>query len=242
MKSRRKFGWRCAVSALRVGVGIIALWGWVVRSMAGDPRVLWHSQPVKPGQSVLVYGDDLAAAPVVGGRLDDGPAGMPGDGNGEVPDFKSRPLTVIQARERALKIILPDEAPGVYALTVGAAPNSQRIRVNAPQVWWGRGAQRLEAVPGEDLRLFGLGLGWRGVHEALAGEPPKNRGTRIVLQGPRTTELVVADADLYSARAPLPADLPVGEYTVWVHNGCGGPSAWGRCLEPLRVGRPDPWP
>jgi hypothetical protein len=210
--------------------------------MASEPRVLWHSQPVKPGQSVLIYGDDLAAAQVVGGRLDDGPAGMPGDGKGAVPDFKSQPLTVIQARERALKAILPDDAPGVYALTVGADPHSQRILVNAPQVWWGRGAQRLEAVPGEDLRLFGLGLGWRGVHQPLAGEPPKNRGTRIVLQGPRTTELVVADADLYSARAPLPADLPVGEYTVWVHNGCGGPAAWGRCLEPLRVGRPDPWP
>ena len=204
--------------------------------------MLWHSQPVKPGQSVLIYGDDLAAAQVVGGRLDDGPAGMPGDGKGAVPDFKSRPLTVIQARERALKAILPDDAPGVYALTVGADPHSQRILVNAPQVWWGRGAQRLEAVPGEDLRLFGLGLGWRGVHQPLAGEPPKNRGTRIVLQGPRTTELVVSDADLYSARAPLPADLPVGEYIVWVHNGCGGPAAWGRCPEPLRVGRPDPWP
>ncbi len=242
MKSRWNFGGRGAVSSWMGSAWIIAFCGFVMQSMASDPRVLWHSQPVKPGQSVLVYGHELAAAPVVGGRLDDGPAGMPGDGNGVVPDFKSRPLTVIQARERALKAILPDEAPGVYALTVGADPHSQRILVNAPQVWWGRGAQRLEALPGEDLRLFGLGLGWRGVHEALAGEPPKNLGTRIVLQGPRTTELVVADADLYSARAPLPADLPVGEYTVWVHNGCGGPAAWGRCLEPLRVGRPDPWP
>ncbi|MEY3546442.1 MAG: hypothetical protein RLZZ313_803, partial [Verrucomicrobiota bacterium] len=48
---------------------IIAFCGFVVQSMASDPRVLWHSQPVKPGQSVLVYGHELAAAPVVGGRL-----------------------------------------------------------------------------------------------------------------------------------------------------------------------------
>ncbi len=242
MTSRRKFGWRCAVPALTGCVRIIAVCGFIVRSWAGEPQVLWHSQPVKPGQTVLIYGDGLAAGQVVGGRLDDGPAGMPGEEQRPVLDFSSRPLTVIQARERALKAILPEEAPGVYALTVGAAPHSRRILVNAPQVWWARGAQRLDAVPGEELRLFGLSLGWRGVHGPLAGEPPKNLGTRIVLQGPRTTELVVADADLYSARAPLPADLPVGEHTVWVHNGCGGPEAWGRCLEPLRVGRPDPWP
>lgn len=111
MKSRWNFGGRGAVSSWMGSAWIIAFCGFVVQSMASDPRVLWHSQPVKPGQSVLIYGHELAAAPVVGGRLDDGPAGMPGDGKGAVPVFKSRPLTVIQARERALKAILPDEAP-----------------------------------------------------------------------------------------------------------------------------------
>lgn len=140
-----------------------------------------------------------------------------------------------------MKAILPDEAPGVYALTIGADPHSQRILVNAPQVWWGRGAQRLEAAPGEDLRLFGLGLGWRGVHEALAGEPPKT-WERASCFRDRERPSWSLPMRISIQRAPLPADLPVGEYTVWVHNGCGGPAAWGRCLEPLRVGRPDPWP
>ena len=132
MKSRRKFGWLCAVSTLIGNVRIIVMCGFIGQSMAGDPRVLWHSKPVKPGQSVLIYGDELAAAQVVGGRLDDGLAGMPGDEKGAVPNFKSRRLTVIQARKRALKAIPPDEARGVYALTVGADPHSHRILVNAP--------------------------------------------------------------------------------------------------------------
>ena len=247
MKSRWKFDWRYAAPTVIgrgriIAICVFALLSMVSQSMANDAQVFWHSQPVKPGQTVLIYGDELADARVIGGRLGDGPAGMPGENKGVVPGFKSRPLTIIQARKRALKAILPDEAPGVYALMVGAGQHSQRILVNAPQVWWARGAHRLNAVPGEDLRLFGLGLGWRGVHEPLAGKPPKNLGTRIVLQGPRTTELVTADADLYSARAPLPKDLPEGEYIVWVHNGCGGTAAWGRCLEPLRIVRPDSWP
>lgn len=224
------------------GVALLILW--LATTLRGDDAVvIWHSQPVRPGQSVLVYGDRLGEARVVGARLKDAPAGLPGADRTTRREGKSlRPLTVLQPRERALKAILPDEAPGVYALEVSAGGRTQRVLVNAPQVWWARGAGQLDAVAGSDLRVFGLGLGWRGVHEALAGEPPRGTRTRIVLLGARTVELATADADLYSARAPLPGDLPPGDYAVWVHNGCGGPEAWGRCPEPLRVRQPAPWP
>ncbi len=39
----------------------------VMRSMASveaTPTVIWHSQPVKPGQTVMLYGEGLARARV----------------------------------------------------------------------------------------------------------------------------------------------------------------------------------
>ncbi|MFM8357297.1 MAG: hypothetical protein ACKOET_01950, partial [Verrucomicrobiota bacterium] len=136
------------------------------------PLVVWHSQPVRPGQTVLLYGDGLATARVTVQRLADDPAGGPGEaaGAGGPGSGGGEALAPIQPRERALKVILPaGVAPGVFALEVTAGDRRQTVRVNAPQPWWARGAQRLEATPGEDLRVFGLGLGWAGVQEPLAG-------------------------------------------------------------------------
>lgn len=215
---------------------------------AGEPPValvIWHSQPVKPGQTVLVYGDGLAAARVTIERLADEAPGLPGvdDRLAGANAGAGEALPSIQARERALKAVLPSGADaGVFALRVETGGREQTVLVNGPQPWWVRGAQRLEAVPGEDLRVFGLGLGWAGVHEALAGMPPGSPTTRLVLRGREAVELGVKEADLYSVRAPLPGNLPPGEYEVWVHNGCGGPRAWARCPEPLKVRRPAPWP
>lgn len=80
--------------------------------MASDLRVLWHSQPVKPGQSVMIYGDELADAKVVGGWLDESPAGMPGDDKGVVADIKSRPLTVILGLAADAQRTSADASPG----------------------------------------------------------------------------------------------------------------------------------
>lgn len=127
-------------------------------------------------------------------------------------------------------------------MRVKSGDREQEVRVNAPEVWWARGADKLVAEPGGGIRVFGLGLGWAGVREALAGEPPGSPRTRLVLQGPATVELMATEADLYSARATLPTDVAPGEYEVWVHNGCGGPSGWGRCPQRLTVRPAEPWP
>ena len=220
----------------------------VMRSMASveaTPTVIWHSQPVKPGQTVMLYGERLARARVRVRRFPDQEPGMPDLAPAEADNRRvpGREATTIQARERALKVVLPETAPpGIFSLEVGGGEVVWTVLVNAPQPWWARGAQRLEATPGEDLRVFGLGLGWRGVEEALAGTPPGSPRTRLVLKGDRTIELAVKEADLYSIRAPLPAGMDPGAYEVWIHNGCGGPAGWARCPELLQVRVSAPWP
>gem|GEM_PF-1383492 len=212
---------------------------------SGVPLVIWHSQPVRPGQAVLVYGDGLSTARVQVRRMEDLAAGQPGGGMAEADPNQTAgvDLVPIQPRDRALKVVLPEgEAPGVFSMTVAAGDRRQSLLVNAPQPWWVRGAQRLEAAPGDEIRVFGLGLGWEGAREPLAGRPPGTPKTRVVLVGGSVVELPVSESDLYSARAALPGDLIPGEYVVWVHNGCGGPLAWGRCPEKLSVARAVPWP
>jgi len=235
---------RATVDSLLLPLVLSATVGVAAIAKSAD-LVIWHSQPAKPGQTVLLYGDGLGSAKVTARRLPDDEPGGPGPAvlDTEATTAGSEELIPIQPRERALKVLLPDSAaPGVFALRVGTEGRQQTVLVNGPQPWWARGAQRLEATAGEDLRVFGLGLGWAGVNEPLAGLPPGTPKTRVALRGIRAVELAVQEADLYSVRAPLPTDLPAGDYEVWVHNGCGGPQAWALCPEPLRVQRAEPWP
>lgn len=234
-----------ATTLVALGVACPMLMRQVVASVEGTPTVIWHSQPVKPGQTVMVYGEGLAEARVTVRRLPDEAPGLPETARPATEDRRDpgRETATIQARERAFKVVLPEKAPaGIFALEVGGGGVVRTVLVNAPQPWWARGDRRLEATPGEDLRVFGLGLGWRGVEEALAGTPPGSPRTRLVLQGARTIELAVQEADLYSIRAPLPTGMDPGAYEVWIHNGCGGPAGWARCPEPLQVRAPAPWP
>ena len=206
--------------------------------------VIWHSQPVKPGQTVLIYGEKLHGARVELQRLDDAASGMPGTGAVTATSTGTgRTLDLIQPREHAVKAVLPvDTEPGVFALRVQSDGREQAVLVNAPQVWWARGDSNLDAFPGGEVRVFGLCLGWKGAREPLAGTPSTKTSTRVVLRGPAVLELAVAEADLYAAQARLSQDAPPGDYEVWVHNGCGGAAAWGRCSQRLKVRQPQPWP
>ena len=213
--------------------------------LAPGVEVIWHSQPVKPGQTVLLYGGNFNEVIVEGVRLPDTPSITPPKKSlkpemGETP----KKLVLIQPRNHAVKAILPERSEaGVYALKVTSGSNTKYVLINKPKVWWARGGSNLDAYPGGTLRVFGLGLGWKGAREDLAGTPPGNPTTKVVLRsGVNDISLVVEKADLYSAQAQVPNTIEPGDYEVWVHNGCGGSSSWGRCEELIKVRNPVPWP
>ncbi|MBI2297996.1 MAG: hypothetical protein HYU66_03435, partial [Armatimonadetes bacterium] len=52
---------------------------------------------------------------------------------------------------------------------------------------------------------------------------------RVLLSGPRKLDLP-AEGEAWSLKVTLPAEAPPGDYTLRVHNGCGGPASWS---EPL---------
>jgi len=195
---------------------------------AAAPRVFWASDPVAPGDTVLVAGGDFGAAPVVEvQRLPDDAAGQPGEapfaltGPGQKPD-------VLQSKDNALKFTLPDTLkPGLFAYRITGAGGSVTGLLNRPTVWWVQGDRGLDAIPGGSLRIFGKNLN-------SGGKPV------VVLQGASPAN-VVAEGDAYCLAVKLPPDLKCGDYTLAVHNGYGGSGGWSVPVK-LTVVEPLTWP
>jgi hypothetical protein len=212
--------------------------GWAV----GGPTVFWASEPVDPGHVVLLYGGDLAGVrEVVVWRLPDTePAGPPtaplssatlpaGTGAMRVP--------TVQPSSASLKFMLPAAlAPGVFAVDAGGA----RRLIGVPQVEWMQPTQLVpdlganEAVPGASIQIIGRNFGRDESGQARV---------RVALRGPdgRVVPVPVGAVEKYSVVASLPRTLPPADYSVWVHNGFGGPTGWGGG-QTLRVPARAGWP
>ena len=115
--------------------------------------------------------------------------------------------------------------------------NGPRL-IGVPQIDWVQPTRLLpglaenEAAPGDAIQIIGRNLGRDGPG-----------GRRVVLRGTdgRVVSLAVLGAEKYSVVASVPRSVPAGEYTVWLHNGFGGPLGWGGG-RPLRVRLPAAWP
>ena len=162
------------------------------RVHAATPAIIWHSQPVRPGEAVMVYGgpfDEVAEVTLAG------------------PDKRTvKPLKTV---EECLTFVYPADWPlAAFSAEIanGTSPPTT-IRVNAADVWWLQGDTEAGASPGGWLRAFGRSIGY-------------NKQCRLELQnGDRVLQLPATQFDLYSLRVELPAKLPAGEYAVHLNNG-----------------------
>ena len=226
-----------------VGVVIVMLMvtmfpGWAV----AGPTVFWASEPVDPGDVVLLYGGDLAGVREVEvSRLPDGePGGPPSASQTRAAPPVGTPTVramSIQASDGSLKFVLPASlAAGVFAVDAGGA----RRLIGLPHVEWMQLTQLVpdlganEAVPGGAFQIIGRNFGRDESGQARM---------RVALRGSngRVIPVAVVSAEKYSVVASLPRSLPPGDYTVWVHNGFGGPGGWGGGRT-LRVRAPTGWP
>ena len=179
----------------RVWVGLSGLM--LVCAAEAAPVIIWASDPVRSGETVVVRGDAF-------GRKAKVEVSVSGQG-----DWK--PAEILQQTERTLKFVLPKELPaGVVCFRIqvdGAFSELQKL--NAPKVWWIQGDQVESATPGGWIRLFGLNLGLK-------------KGAKLILRNEGiSVPLRLIAVDEFNFRAEVPDTVSVGEYRVEFESGEG---------------------
>lgn len=200
-------------------------------ALAEAPTIFWASDPVRPDETVLAVGEAMGgvtSASMV--RMQDSPAAVPVSFTAP-KSYLWRKLTPTGVTPRAVRFVVPkDWIVGVYACKLtSTGGESKMFMVNAPNVWWLQGDAGVNALPGGWLRVFGKSLHFSGISQALL----RNQSGKSVI-------LKSLESDCYALRFALPARLPTGPYTVFIHNGTGGNAAWAHAGV-LNVESPQQW-
>lgn len=176
----------------------------VVPSVHAKPVVIWASDPVRAGETVLVRGDGFGEKVSVEFSLSQ---------NGNSTDW--HPTEVLQQTPTTLKFALPARiGDGIVRFRINDGKESSEPSIlNAPKIWWMQGDETETATPGGWLRLFGLNLELR----------PGSKAT--LRAGDSTISLTPEAIDEFAVRIPLPADLKPAEYTVEFHSGLADAAA-----------------
>jgi hypothetical protein len=224
---------------------VVALWS--APAFAAAIQVYWASDPVGPGAAVMVIGDALGEhATVEIARLADTVAGSPASVRAARPGEGSQ-VEALQATENSLKFVVSATLPpGVFAYRITTASGAVTGLLNRPAIWWTQGNRGTSTSPGGLLHLYGENLAASGAGGAAAtvflkGSRVSDGGSGETPLSPLRTVALTAQGDAYEATVALPADLPLGDYEVFVHNSRGGSGAWS---EPAiaHVEKPLAWP
>lgn len=209
------------LAAHRTGALLIVL---LASSALARPAVYWSSQPVEPGQAVLVMGGGWGDGPPEV-EVADLPEGREGVSLGEW-----RSCEVLGGDDAGVRFILPADSARLSAFRVGAGDEwSDPTTLNAPEVWWLQGDRGLAASPGATIEVVGRCCG--SAESTIARIEGNGRQIDLRAQPREGTALAYT----------LPAELPQGEYRLRLHAGSGGDLGWSEPLA-LRVAAPDPWP
>lgn len=176
----------------------------IVHAASAAPKIAWASDPVRPGEIVVLIGDGFTSNSVV--ELSEGGSGQPWT-----------TLELIRAGGQSLKAVVPNKAPlNVWACRVRQGDQvSSTEWLNEPVVWWWNGDGGEFATPGGWLRVFGKSLNFGGKSRA-----------RLRAANGSSIELLPSESSCYGLMLVLPPEVAPGDYVLSVHNGFGGAAAW----------------
>lgn len=158
---------------------------------AEKPVVLWASNPVKPGETVMLYGGNWNKTARI--KL-----------SGAASEPLIEPSVVTDTN---ITFVYPKNHPSqtLQGVVVCDALESEPFRVNSPVVWWMQGDWGKEASPGGWIRIFGT---------AIAMDPDR---TKIGLRkADKTILLPATKADRWNFEAAIPEDFEPGTYEVFL--------------------------
>jgi hypothetical protein len=223
---------------------------------AAGPLVFWHSQPVRPGETLMLAGARLEAGSVVEACLL--PDADPGRPSGSALSDKGigwQRLQPVQATPQLAQAVLPAGKDGVWICRVRCGDKAGPPRLlNAPDAWFAQGDQGETASPGGWIGVFGTCISMTGasvtpgprvepgkkgaVAPKAAAGPASGWGagggavSRLALavkgQVIRVLTARPSGGTRYGQYFDVPSDCAPGTYDLFVHNGCGGPQAWTR--------------
>ena len=173
-------------------------------SLLAKPVIIWASDPVRAGESVVVRGDGFGQKSRVEASFSE---------KGKATDWRA--LDVLQQTPSTLKFALPAAiGDGIVRFRISDGNETSALSIlNAPKVWWMQGVETETATAGGWLRIFGLNL---DLHP----------GAKITLRSEDSEITLTPEAiDEFALSVPLPADLKAGEYTVDFHNGLADTAA-----------------
>ncbi|HUU94456.1 MAG TPA: glycosyl hydrolase family 28-related protein [Phycisphaerae bacterium] len=182
------------------------------------PLIYWSAEPVMPGEAAMLQGSGFDKTATVNLTQ----AGLAAKGS--APE-------VFDANDRSLRFVIPrDWTPGIYRCRIETKGGAIEHLLNAPQPWWFQADDGRRATSGGWLRVCG---------RCLALDAAQ---TKVELRrGGRAWPLRIAEALMWSLDAALPADVPAGDYEIWIHNGAGGEEGWMR-VDTVTVARnATPW-
>lgn len=192
---------------------------------AEAPKVFWHSQPVRPNETVMVQGHAISASTKVEAlRLGDAYPGSPLPPI--TPQFDDLPKRIqpLSFGESIINFAIPKNWDrGVYAYRLSNDVQGSLHLVNAPDPWFIHGDQGNRATPGGWVAIYGSSLAIGGIQPQLA---LAKDGLVVAYIAVRPG--VGGSDNTYAQYFDLPTDLSVGSYELYVHNGYGGPAAWAR--------------
>ena len=183
-----------------------------------SPSIFWVSDPVQPGEVVMVAGANWGESPHIElSRLRDKKPDQP-VADAALTVQKSVLVKPLQVTSSSVKFLIPEGwKAGVYSFQITAGGTmSVPMLANAPDPWWQQGDWGREASPGSWLRIFGKCLSLNG------------QATIALRDSSKTLILTPTQQDMWSLSVTLPTKMMAGEYETWVHNGCGGQAGWKR--------------
>ena len=125
---------------------------------AAAPTVFWVSEPVQPGEVVLLYGGGLGEVrEVTVRRLTDDAPGVPPP-QSIASEAEAVRVPTLQPSDSSLKFMLPTGmSMGVFAVAFGGGPRL----INVPKIEWCQptrllpGLNENEAAPGSTVQIIG---------------------------------------------------------------------------------------